>query len=100
MVKKLLSLIAVALFTLSLVGSVLAADIRGRITKVENDGRLVCVTPRGGEEVCVRVSGSGTTLEGVGDRSEFKEGQRVNVTYDENDDRKTASKIAIRAPRK
>ena len=100
MVKKLLSLIAVALFTLSLVGSVLAADIRGRISKVENDGRSVTIKPREGDAVTVRVSGSSTTLEGVGDRSELKEGLRVNVTYDESDDRKTASKIAIRAPRK
>ncbi len=96
MVKKLSSLFALGLFTLSLVGSVLAEDFRGRIAKVENDGRSITLRKRDGKEVNVRVSGRGSPLEGASDRSELAEGQRVNVTFDENEERKTASKIAIR----
>jgi len=94
MTKKLLGLVAVAVLTLSFVGVGLAEDFRGRISKVENDGRSVTIRNRDGKEVTVRVSGGSTTLEGVGDRSELKEGLSVRVTYDDKDARKTASKIA------
>jgi hypothetical protein len=94
MVKKLLSLVSAVALSLSFVGLGLAEDFRGRISKVENDGRTVTIRNRDGKEVTVRVSSGDTTLEGISERSELKEGLSVNVTFDENDERKTASKIA------
>ena len=94
MVKKVLSLFAVALFTLSLVGSVLAAEIEGKVSKVENGGRTVTVKGKDGKEVTLRISGGSTTLEGIGDRSEFAEGQTIKATYDDGD-RNTASMVNV-----
>ncbi len=96
MVKKLFSLIAVALFSLSLAGSVLAAEIKGKVAGIEREGRYVTIKSTDGKTVKVRISGSSTELNGVGDRSEIKEGQSVTATYDEDDDRKTASAVTIK----
>ncbi len=97
MVKKLFSLIAVALFTLSLAGSVLAADIKGKVTGIEREGRYITIKSNDGKTtVTVRISGSSTELNGVGDRSEIKEGQKITATYDEGDDRKTASVVTVK----
>ena len=96
MVKKLLSLIAVAMFTLSLAGSVLAAEIKGKVTGIEREGRYVTIKSKDGTTVKVRISGSSTELNGIGDRSEIMEGQRITATYDEGDDRKTASAVTVK----
>ncbi len=96
MVKKLLSLIAVALFTLSLAGSVLAADIKGKVAGIEREGRYITIKSKDGKSVTVRISSSSTELNGVGDRSEIKEGQRITATYDADDDRKTASAVTVK----
>ena len=96
MVKKLLSLIAVALFTLSLAGSVLAAEAKGMVTGIEREGRYITIKSNDGKSVKVRISGSSTELNGVGDRSEIMEGQRITATYDEDDDRKTASAVTVK----
>ncbi len=95
MVKKLLSLIAVTLFTLSLAGSVLAAEIKGKVAGIEREGRYVTIKSKDGMSVKIRISGSSTELNGVGDRSEIKEGQSITATYDEGDDRKTASVVTV-----
>jgi len=96
MVKKLLSLIAVTLFTLSLAGSVLAAEIKGKVTAIEREGRYITIKSNDGKmTVKVRISGSSTELNGVGDRSEIMEGQKITATYDESDDRKTASAVTV-----
>jgi outer membrane lipoprotein SlyB len=95
MVKKVLSFVLAALFTLSVAGSALAADIKGKVTKTERDGRYVTIKADDGKEARVRISGSSTDLSGVGDRSEIKVGQSVSATYDAGDDRKTASKFAV-----
>lgn len=96
MVKKLLSLIAVTLFTLSLAGSVLAADIKGTVAGIERDGRYITIKSADGTKVTIRISGSSTELNGVGDRSEIKDGQSITATYDEGDDRKTASVVTVK----
>ncbi len=80
MVRKLLNIALVALFTLSFAGSVLADEIKGKITKIERGGRSITVKSKD-KEVTVGISGSRTTLEGISDRSEFKEGQSVTVEY-------------------
>ena len=90
MVRKLFSLVAVALLALSFAGSVLADEIKGKITKVGGEGREITVKSKD-KEVTVKISGSRTTVEGVGDRSEFKEGQSVTVTYSGD----AASKVSV-----
>ena len=96
MVKKLISFIAVAIFTLSLAGSVLAAEIKGKVAGIEREGRYITIKSNDGKSVKVRISGSSTELNGVGDRSEIMEGQRITATYDEDDDRKTASAVTVK----
>ena len=96
MVKKLLSLIAVTLFTLSLAGSVLAAEIKGNVAGIEREGRYITIKSNDGKmTVTVRISSSSTELNGVGDRADITMGQKITATYDKDDDRKTASKVLI-----
>ena len=80
MLRKLWSLVVVALLAISFAGSVLADEIKGKITKVGGGGREITVKAKD-KEITVKISGSRTTLEGVGDRSELKEGQSVAVEY-------------------
>ncbi len=97
MVKKLISFIAVAIFTLSLAGSVLAAEIKGKVAGIEREGRYIVIKSNDGKmTVTVRISSSRTELNGVGDRAEIGMGQKVTVTYDKDDDRKTASAVTVK----
>ena len=93
MFKKLLTLAAVSLLTLSFAGAVLADPVKGKVTKVENDGRAVTVMS-GKKEITLRISGSGTELSGVGDRGGIKVGMTVSGEYDPGD-RNTASKLKV-----
>ncbi len=95
MFKKLFSLVLLALFTLSVAGWLLAADIKGKVTAIERDGRYITIK-NPCKEVKIRISGSSTDLSGVGDRSEIKVGQSISATYDESDDRMTASKVSVK----
>jgi hypothetical protein len=76
MMKKLLSLVAVALLSISLAGAAFADMVKGKVTKVEDEGRTITVKS-GGKDVAIKISGSRTELEGVGDRSEIKVGNMV-----------------------
>lgn len=96
MFKKLLSLALVAFFTISLAGTLLAADIQGKVTKTEREGRYITVTADDGSSAKVRISSSSTDLMGVDDRSDIKVGQMVSTTYDESDDRKTAESFTVK----
>jgi hypothetical protein len=78
MVRKLLSIVAAALLTLSLAELVQADEVAGNITKVGEEGRSITVKSSD-KEVIVNISGSRTTLEGVGSRSDLKVGQDVTV---------------------
>jgi hypothetical protein len=91
MFGKLSSLIVVALLAIAFAGSVLADEIKGKITKVGGGGREITVKAKD-KEVTVKISGSRTTLEGIGDRSEFKEGQSVTVEYSGD----SAKKVSVR----
>ena len=82
MLRKALSVFAVALFVLSLGGAAFAEEMKGEITKVTNGGREITVKSKGGKQLSVKISGSRTTLEGVKDRSALKEGQSVTVDHD------------------
>lgn len=93
MVKRFSRLLVAALLALSFAGSVLAEEMKGKITKVGGGGREVTVKSKDGKEVTVKISGSRTKLEGVGDRSELKEGQSVTLEHDGGE----AKKITVKA---
>jgi Cu/Ag efflux protein CusF len=81
--KKILSLAAALLLSVSMTGAIWAADmVDGTISKVEGSGRNVVVKTKDGKEVSMSISGSRTKLEGIGDRSEFKAGQKVSAEVD------------------
>jgi hypothetical protein len=82
------------LFSVAVAGTAFAEMIKGKVTKVENDGRAVAVKSKDGKEVTLRVSGSGTALEGVGDRGEIKEGMRAGADFDPRD-RNTAKTLKV-----
>ncbi len=78
--KKLFSLVSALVLCVAMAGTVLAADmVMGTVSKVNNEGREVVVKTKDGKEVSMKISGSRTKLEGIGDRSEFKEGQKVSA---------------------
>jgi hypothetical protein len=74
--------------TLSLTGSVVADEVKGKISKVGNEGREITVKAKDGKEVTVKISGSRTTIDGVKSRSDLKEGQSVTVEHDKGDAKK------------
>jgi hypothetical protein len=81
--KKLLGLAFALVLSGILAGAVGAADmVSGTISKVENEGRSLVVKTKEGKEVSMKISGSRTKLEGVGDRSELKAGQKVSAEVD------------------
>ncbi|HEY3306514.1 MAG TPA: hypothetical protein VGL70_23585 [Candidatus Binatia bacterium] len=83
MLRRSMSIWAAAIIvSLSLAGSVLAEELKGKITKVGDDGREITVAGPGGKEVKVSISGSRTKIEGVGGRGDLKAGQNVTVDHD------------------
>ncbi len=93
MVRKLSTYLVAVLLTLSFAGSLPAEEMKGKIAKVDNGGREITVKSKDGKELTVKISGSRTKLEGVGDRSELKEGQSVTVDHDGG----SATKIMVKA---
>jgi hypothetical protein len=81
MVKRLLRLAVVVLFSIAVTGSAFATMIKGKVTNVENEERPA----KDGKKATLRVGGSGTALEGVGDRGEIKEGMRADAGFDSGD---------------
>lgn len=79
--KRLVSVVFALILSASMAGAVLAAEkmVKGTVSKVENGGREVVVKTKDGKEVTMKISGSRTKLEGIGDRSEFKAGQKVSA---------------------
>ncbi|MGH7794707.1 MAG: hypothetical protein ACREQ2_07395 [Candidatus Binatia bacterium] len=88
MFKGVLSFFAVGLFTLSLTGYVVADEVKGKITKVGEEGREITVKAKDGKEVSVKISGSRTSLDGVKSRSDLKEGQSVTVDHEKGEAKK------------
>ena len=88
MLKAGLSFFAIAFLTLSLTGSAVAEEVKGKITKVGGEGREITVKAKDGKEVTVKISGSRTTIDGVKSRSDLKEGQSVTVDHDKGDAKK------------
>jgi hypothetical protein len=90
--KKLVSLAFALLLSGILASAVGAADmVNGTISKVENGARSLVVKTKDGKEVSMKISGSRTKLEGVGDRGELKAGQKVSAEVDDG----SATKIKV-----
>jgi hypothetical protein len=88
MCKAILKLLSVAVVTFSLTGTVIADEVMGKITKVGDEGREITVKSKDGKEVSVKISGSRTSLEGVKNRAELKEGQSVTVDHEKGEAKK------------
>jgi hypothetical protein len=83
MLRRSMSIWAAAIIvSLSLAGSVIAEELKGKITKVGTEGRDITVAGSDGKEVKVSISGSRTKIEGVKGRDELKAGQNVTVDHD------------------
>jgi hypothetical protein len=85
MVRRLLRLFSIGVFTLSLVGTALADEVKGTISKVGEKGAEITVKDKAGKEVEVKVSGSRTKIDGVQSRSDLKEGQNVTVEHEKGE---------------
>jgi cyclase len=60
--------------------------IRGKIDKIEEEGRFLTVTTDDGKSLALRISNA-TDIEGVPDRSYFKVGMRFGALYEEQKER-------------
>lgn len=88
MLHRIMSFVGAVLVSLSLTGFVFAEEVKGKITKVGEEGREITVSSKGGKEVMLKVSGSRTSIEGVKGRSALKEGQSVTVEYEGSEAKK------------
>lgn len=88
MFKGVLGFFAAGLFTLSLAGTVVADEMKGKITKVGDEGREITVKSKDGKEVNVKISASRTSFQGVKGRSDLKEGQSVTVDHEKGEAKK------------
>ena len=57
-------------------------QLRGRITKVVDEGRYLTVASESGEEIALRVGGL-VDIEGVPNRTQFKVGMRLHALYEQ-----------------
>ena len=85
MFRELLRLFMIGVVTLSLAGSAFADELKGTISKVEDEGREIMVKDKAGKELNVKVSGSRTKIDGVKSRSDLKEGQNVTVEHEKGE---------------
>ncbi|HEX9445315.1 MAG TPA: MBL fold metallo-hydrolase [Candidatus Binatia bacterium] len=60
--------------------------VRGKIVKIQEEGRYLTVTTDAGRELALRISNA-TDVEGVPDRSHFKVGMSVTALYEEQKER-------------
>jgi len=82
MLHRVLSFCGMFLLSLSLTGFVFADELKGKITKVGDEGREITVSSKGGKDMTVKISGSRTKIEGVKSRSDLKAGQSVTVEHE------------------
>ena len=60
--------------------------MRGRIVKIQEEGRFLTVTSDAGQTLALRISNA-SDIEGVADRSYFKVGMSFTALYEEGKDR-------------
>lgn len=95
MTRRLVALATAALM-IAAVGTAYAATVEGPVVKKEDS--YITVKGKDGQEVRIRLSSSSTTITKGGkpiSRDEVKVGDNVKATYDEKDDRKTASEVTV-----
>jgi hypothetical protein len=92
MVKKVLVVLVTMIFALSMAGMVIAAEVKGTISKVGDGGKSITVKNKAGEETTYKVSKT-TKFEGIASRDELKEEMKVTVS---SDDGTTATSIVKR----
>ncbi len=60
--------------------------VKGKIARIEEEGRYLTVTAANGQQLALRIS-NGTDIEGVPDRSHFKVGMSFTAIYEEQKER-------------
>ncbi len=61
---------------------VVEKKIEGKIAKIQEEGRYLTVVSNTGEQIALRISNA-SDIDGVPDRSHFKEGMRFTATYEQ-----------------
>ncbi|MBI4633869.1 MAG: hypothetical protein HY742_08250 [Deltaproteobacteria bacterium] len=79
MLKRLLTVAMVVLFTLSLGTMVLADEIKGTIAAIAD--KEITVKSKDGKEVTVNISSKRTAIKGAA-RADLKAGTKVTMTHD------------------
>lgn len=68
--------------------------VRGKIVKIEEEGRFLTVTAADGRQVPLRISNA-TDIEGVPDRSHFKVGMAFTALYEEQKERNETLQLKV-----
>jgi hypothetical protein len=69
-------------------------QLRGRITKVIDEGRSLSVATESGEEISLRVGGL-VDIEGVPNRTQFKVGMRLRALYEQQKEWNEALEVRV-----
>jgi cyclase len=68
--------------------------VRGKIAKIEEEGRYLTVTAENGRQLALRISNA-TDVEGIPDRSHFKVGMGFTALYEEQKERNETLQIKL-----
>ena len=69
-------------------------QLRGRITKIAEEGRFLTVLTDAGETVALRIANA-ADIEGIPDRSQFKAGMKVAASYEQQKEWNDALEIRV-----
>jgi len=73
---------------------VIEKNIRGRIAKIEEEGRYLTVVAESGQQLPLRISNA-TDIEGVPDRSQLKVGMKFSALYEEQKERNETLQMKV-----
>ena len=82
--KKVLVVLVVVMFALSMAFMAFAADVKGKISKVAENKRSVTVQGRDGKETTYKFSKT-TTYENMASRDELAEGMSVTINTEDGE---------------
>ena len=68
--------------------------VRGKIAKVEEEGRYLTIVGDGGKQLSLRISNA-TDIEGVPDRSQLKVGMKFSALYEEQKERNETLQMKV-----
>jgi cyclase len=69
-------------------------SVRGKIAKIEEEGRYLTVTTDAGQQLPLRISNA-TDIEGIPDRSHFKVGMSFTALYEEQKERNETLQLKV-----